>query len=355
MLKTKKLGDFEKAEHARITEEILKDRELQFKLFWQSIAVTVAVFSLCVNLFHEEYWIRFPFMILAPHLILIPTATIILNRARTANRKSGYLLVAFSQYSDSINWEKHLSVLRNHSGNPPHRAATIRSMLISITFLEIVALIIYLITLFVGTLRESPDLSFITWVLIIAGLVYMGFYGYFLVSRYQSYFCTKYATSIQGYATKWAQALHLHNKALRTGDEWSHENWLSALKQERERYWILSLLWWFICKDPANISEKWKFEKSVLKPVLLSMGLYLAIAGFSYHSIRNLPSVEQKRLSEKDLTPQSKSKTTDKQQKASGLENSTKKIIMNESRRNKRADERQTETDSPKVMTEKEY
>ena len=126
-----KLSLFHQEEYRRLATEIIKDRELQFRLFWQSITVTAVIFSFCATILDSELWLHYPIVILAPHLILIPTATIILNRARTVNRKSAYLMVVFDHYADSHNWERDLSILRRMDNDEqphriPHRAATIR-------------------------------------------------------------------------------------------------------------------------------------------------------------------------------------------------------------------------------------
>jgi hypothetical protein len=64
------MTEFERLEHGRITAEVLKDRELQFSLFWQSITVTAVIFSFCAPVLKSAFWFDFPFVILAPHLII---------------------------------------------------------------------------------------------------------------------------------------------------------------------------------------------------------------------------------------------------------------------------------------------
>ncbi len=242
------LSLFHQEEYRRLATEIIKDRELQFRLFWQSITVTAVIFSFCATILDSELWLHYPIVILAPHLILIPTATIILNRARTVNRKSAYLMVVFDHYADSHNWERDLSILRRMDNDEqphriPHRAATIRDMLTSLAMVELLCIFAYFFLLFTQPQRLRDNAWY---VVLVFGVIYSALYTSLFAERARYFFQTKYEDSIQGYASMWSRVLEKKPDLFNKVEEWDARRWEKGVDEDlntgiKRFYWRLFL------------------------------------------------------------------------------------------------------------------
>lgn len=263
------MSEFEKLEYGRLVAETLKDRELQFRLFWQSITVTAVIFSFCASIFKEaDFWLTFPFVILAPHLILIPTSKIILNRTKTANRKSGYLLTAYNRFAGAFNWERDLAGLRKQKiggggttkeNRHPYRPKTIGNMLVSITSLEIICILTFLTFLAAKPYDKVDDFW---WIEVILGLIYAIFYVHVIASRARDFFCIRYQESIQGYATRWIDFLKLDGKSLNEIGRWDAPAWKDVLREERNEGYM-RFFWKIFWSKQTKLGEKGRqfFEK----------------------------------------------------------------------------------------------
>lgn len=273
--------DFEKAEHTRLVDEIQKDRELQFRIFWQALTITAVMFSISVNIMDSEIGLNFPFLLLAPHLILVPSTAIILNRARTANRKNGYILTVFDQVSDFSNWEKDLSRLR---GEIPHRPATLKSMLLTVTTFEIVCLLLFFAFLFALSKNTT---AFYGDILPFISCVYLIIYSLLISKRFRSYFCIRYETSIQGYATQWAKTLGLNVENDPNFPTWNVEIWKDTRNNElkfrprspktnKKKINFGFFIWKVIYKNPNSQGKSEKaLAQSIRKPIIFAVLIWM--------------------------------------------------------------------------------
>ncbi len=306
------MTEFEKLEYERLSSEIIKDRELQFRLFWQSITVTAVIFSFCASIFQPDFWAKFPFIILSPHLILIPTATIILNRAKTANRKSGYIMAAYNKFAKQFNWERDLSMLRRidketGKSKPPHRAATIKNMLMAISSLEIICMLIFLIFLM---LQPEHTRDNFWWSVAFLGVVYSIFYTHVLAIRIRAFFCTRYMESIQGYATNWIEILKLDDSAMKDIGYWDEKHWKEILDHELN-HGILKFVWKILWSQHTNKNKIWEFKESILRPTLVALILWPAIGvGILFTDIE-IPVRDNMRSTNQYMMTNAGSDTTD--------------------------------------------
>ena len=276
------IPDFEKADLDRLINEIQKDRDLQFRIFWQTLTITAILFSLALNMMESKLGINFPFIFLAPHLILLPSTAIILNRARTANRKSGYIIVTFGEIAYFSNWEKDLSILR---GKVPHRAATIRSMLITITIMELVCLLLFFTFMFT-TAKNSPTTY--AHLLPLFCCLYFIFYCLLISKRFRSFFCTRYKTSIQGFATIWADVKKLDIKKIENFPKWDADEWIDTRDNEvkvwkkNKPLWfdIVGFFWFLVYRSPlikTNEEKTNPLRLSVWKPIIVAVSFWIVL------------------------------------------------------------------------------
>jgi len=90
----------DEAEYDRLAEEMNDDAKLQFTLFTFGITASTAVLGLlAISLEGQNttFFSVFPkgIVFLLPLIVLFPTSLMILNRARTRNRKTSYIIVNF--------------------------------------------------------------------------------------------------------------------------------------------------------------------------------------------------------------------------------------------------------------------
>lgn len=282
------MTELRQAEYQRLSEEIQRDRDLQFTVFWQSLAVTALLLSVFAGTLSLIAWSRIPFVVLAPHIILIPACAIILNRARTANRKSGYVIVAFTSHNDNNtnsrmrNWEHDLSVFRSKENSqdndtPPHRATTILHMLISATVMEILCLVAFIALMIfpddTDSLTSSIGELMLAW-------IYLLFYSYMLSARTKAYFCTRYADSIQGYAKRWQVSLGVDKSILDHIIIWDAESWKTCLLDELRNHHFLSMILKPTPRKDGFIDVKKRPLKAFLIATLFSVILIDVIYNF---------------------------------------------------------------------------
>jgi len=294
------LPDFEKAELSRLQEEIQRDRDLQFRVFWQAVTVTAVLFSLSVSVMKSDLVISFPFIFLVPHLILIPSTAIILNRARTGNRKNAYLLTRFDEFATIANWEKDLALLRNFNPDNEetlpqksnsattrtHRAATLKSMILTITLLEIFSLLTFGSFAFTYIMFHNDLYS---QLLPYGCFIYTAIYFTLVAKRLRSYFCTKYETSIQGYANVWAKVLGIDKSKIDNFPQWEIENWKEIRNEELSSHSQKSFLkinWsWFIWVFLFQTHKKNHSQRvppSWLRPIIFSAWFMAVFVGLFY-------------------------------------------------------------------------
>lgn len=88
------------AEYNRLAVEMNEDGKLQFTLFTFGVTTSTAILGLLSRIAIETnatgIWGLPPgFFFLVPLMVLLPTSLVILNRARTRNRKAAYIVVYY--------------------------------------------------------------------------------------------------------------------------------------------------------------------------------------------------------------------------------------------------------------------
>ena len=278
------MDELKKLEYEQISKEIMRDRDLQFKVFWQSVAGSAVILSIFAGTFSFNQWSTLPFLVIAPHLVLIPACAIILNRALTANRKSGYMVIAFRRLSGQrvkrtpfINWEHDLCVLRQYGGDGgqymPRRATTIVHMLLSVTVIEVMCFLVSLYFLVSPAQNISVTFELLT---LIGGWVYLVFYIYMITRRVRIFFCTRYADSIQGYARHWQKALQVPEEVLAPIIKWDSEAWEDTLTEEIRSKKAYSHFWSAFLKL-AGEAGRVEVKNRLAKPILMASVLWAII------------------------------------------------------------------------------
>ena len=291
------MTEFQKLEYNRLTGEIQYDRNLQFKVFWHSLAATALLLSIYGSALSFTYLSQYPFVFLAPHLLLIPASAIILNRVKAANRKSGYVIVAYpsSQINKGLidrNWEYDLCVMRSKDEHGKHispaRPVTLLHMLLTITIVEVACFAGFLVLI----IYPNPDSPMIYSIVQLGlGSVYVVFiYSYVVKNRVQSFFFTRYNTSIQGFASRWQEILDVHIDPSTSFLQWTKERWHGSIKDELEggKY----RFFWRRYFNKTNLGTGiWTLEERNVHPhlmVFLIWYLLITIVYFLIHTGRIL-------------------------------------------------------------------
>lgn len=212
-------GTHDDAEYNRLAAEMNEDMKLQFKLFTFAITATTAVLGFLTSRTagaDSTLFSGLPLgtLFLTPLVLLLPTSLMVLNRARTRNRKAAYVVVALDYkrlrgegVTDQtplkevrrlpvIPWETALHILDRTNRNENrrvHLAPSLKYMSISYFVIEIlcVALAFY-------TSRQVGGSMLIYLALIVACLVFP-VYGY----RIRVLIGLKDEISVQGYVDNW--------------------------------------------------------------------------------------------------------------------------------------------------------
>ena len=200
---------FEKLEYQRISKEIQSDRETQFRIFTQTLlgigAIFLVIFMISPIPFDELSLLLFlPIWVLS-HVSL----TIIYNRGRSHNRKSAYLLVAYTKYSATSSWERDMLVLRWRTEGV-HRPETFRQMSIVLWMIQIAVFIFIILNTYINGFSIGYSLI---------GIVFAPIFTWAIMIQIRNFFCLKYRDSIQGFAEYWSAVLNLQ--------DWRYYSWLS--------------------------------------------------------------------------------------------------------------------------------
>lgn len=242
-----------------------EDRALQFRLFWQALGATAIVLSLFFSLFRDGgSWSEVSFFLLIPHIFLIPASLIILNRAKSLNRKSAYLIYVSDRREHS--WERDLASYRR----VPDRPKTMFLILFTLVVVEVLCMFI-----FVGAIVVPKEPAFVNIDEILFGLyvLYAMFHGYMIAKRVAAYYCMRYSRSIQHMVERWRERVGRRINPLRF--EWDAVRWTSVLaKEARGKKWGLVL---------ASLVELETDESgSVIRKVRIAKIKSMAMAVFFY-------------------------------------------------------------------------
>lgn len=207
------------SEYTRLAEEMNEDAKLQFQLFTFAITATMAVLSFLTSRPVDDQP-PFPFglppgtFFLVPLILLLPTSLMILNRARTRNRKAAYVImfldykrlvsegVEENQSLDDIRkrpflpWETALQVLERTNRarkRRVHLGPVIRYMIISCIVIEI-----FCIVLAYFALRQSQQ-SMLPLVIVVFVVMLIYFYRISLLIHLRG------RDSVQGYVAGWLE------------------------------------------------------------------------------------------------------------------------------------------------------
>lgn len=233
------------AEYNRLAIEMNEDAKLQFTFFTFAITTTTAVLSILATKtsvpdLRSLSGLPPGLFFLTPLIILVPTSLLILNRARTRNRKAAYIIVSFEykrlaaegvteqtslgdvRQLPFIPWETALHILDRTNKNEDrrvHLAPAFKYMAYSYGSIEILCILLAVksswIELFQVPLYVQTILGIIA-VLLIFSYVY----------RWRTLWTDlKSSISVQGYVEQWLK-LKFHNdlnKAPRYLREWLEE------------------------------------------------------------------------------------------------------------------------------------
>lgn len=210
------------AEYNRLSTEMADDAKMQFTLFTFSITTSTAVLGFLIGtalganslgLFGLPPGAFF----LVPLIVLLPTSWMILNRARTRNRKVAYIIICFDYKRlcaegitnrtplDEVRrypflpWETALHILdrTNLNADPPrqvHLARPLRYMTLSYFAIET-----FCIALAIYTSLQTSWSVLLTLGLIVIGVLLLSYY------RFKALMELKARISIQGYVEQWLQ------------------------------------------------------------------------------------------------------------------------------------------------------
>ena len=275
------LPKFQELEYQRITEEIAADRALQFRMFYQALTFTAIILTFgaysirgvsefietCGGIANGIKYISFaPYITLIPLIILIPSLDIIINRARTYNRKSAYLMLKFHKYDLDGSWELSLARFRK----TPHTSGYIRNMCLVIILLETVFLLFFFVA---SVLFIVPHLTsdLMRCHLLVSGLIVISLFFWSCALILNKLLLLKFKYSIQACVIKWLSLLisgfpsreelfvRRRNRTLvETIDEYM-ENWFTKFRKSQNRFaWILKLE--FIDRqDPSEWNSEIKY------------------------------------------------------------------------------------------------
>jgi hypothetical protein len=213
------------AECARLVQEMADDGRWQVQLFTFALTATAVILGVQARNPTEVPGL----LLLSPLVVLIPSSLIILNRARTRNRKAAFMMcyldtkrlriAGVDEQQDSLNqvrrrcdlpWETGLHILER---NKPHIAPALLYMGFSYLIVEVTC-----ITLAAVFSSDRRVQAFVT----IVAVAYVILTGYRIVWLLR----LRRSASIQGYVHRWL--------ALRFPDlhgcpnylvEWIHETW----------------------------------------------------------------------------------------------------------------------------------
>jgi hypothetical protein len=210
------------AEYNRLSTEMTEDAKTQFTLFTFSITASTAVLGFLTSTALGAGSLGLLGLppgafFLVPLIVLLPTSWMILNRARTRNRKVGYIIICFDYKRlraegitdrtplDEVRrypflpWETALHILErtNLSADPPrqvHLARPLRYMTLSYFAIETLC-----IALAVYTSLQASWFVFLILGLIVIGVLLLSY------CRFKALMELKGRISIQGYVEQWLQ------------------------------------------------------------------------------------------------------------------------------------------------------
>lgn len=207
------------AEYNRLATEMNEDLRFQFTLFTFGITTTTAVLGLIATTIiraDDPSLSGFPFGIffLVPLVVLLPTSLMILNRARTRNRKACYVMVVLEYkrlraggITDQTSleevknlpflpWETALHIIERSNSDRSarvHLAPAIRYMFSSYFTIEILCIVLAFYTL----IRVTQ--MFPVWLAVILAIVVIPVYFFRIIALLK----LTSGDSVQGYAEKW--------------------------------------------------------------------------------------------------------------------------------------------------------
>jgi len=213
-------------ERARLVMEMQEDARWQLQLFTFAVTVTGVILGLVSKLEGTSTGLPAVIVFLSPLVILVPSSLMILNRARTRNRKAAFIFVSIDhkllclagvEEGDSIDtvarrddlpWETALHILerRNRSSlrkssKRPHLGPDLRNM--AACFLGIELLCVGLAASVAAS--NSPEATHAVQAVIGAETALFALRGALLWRLTRG-------TSIQGYASKWLRQRYLHDE-----------------------------------------------------------------------------------------------------------------------------------------------
>jgi len=207
------------AEYNRLAVEMNEDIRFQFTLFTFGVTTTAAVLSLIVsaairNTANTQSVLPYGIYFLVPFVVLLPTSMMILNRARTRNRKASYIMVTLEYKrlrAEGINdktslddvkkypylpWETALHIIERTNlerGSRVHLAPALLYMFISYFAIEMLCIALAVLT---SIHSSQPVLYWLSgFFFIVLILVYV-----FRISALRRLTSTN---SIQGYVENW--------------------------------------------------------------------------------------------------------------------------------------------------------
>lgn len=207
------------AENNRLSSEMTDDTKLQFSLFTFGITTSTVVIGILASVAGTDKTLIFsniPFgaFFLSPLIVLIPTSLVILNKARTRNRKAAYIIVNFDYkrllsegFTSSASlteirtypflpWETALHILQRTNpdkGKYVHLAPALKYMAVCYLVIEILCIFLGIYT----SWQANPDL--IIWIAIGGILIYLLITWHRATNLLQ----LKGKFSIQGYVEQW--------------------------------------------------------------------------------------------------------------------------------------------------------
>ena len=225
------MESFEKIEYERINKEIQSDRETQFRIFLQTLMVIGAIFVAIFKIEPVPKGELLIAMFLPIWILSHASLTMIYSRARSHNRKSAYLLVAYTEYGTTSSWEKDMWVLRWNTRGV-HRPDTFKQISIVLCMIQFAVFLFILVNTYINGVK-------IAYMLI--GCFFSFIFIWALMSQTNNFFCLKYRDSIEGFAEYWTMVLN-KNEWKRCSwllDQYNSYPWVETPKPWLEKEWLV--------------------------------------------------------------------------------------------------------------------